>query len=240
MMGDLLLKAFLAGRRRWRVARVNAFIRRMNQPSTRGQIMVTASRDKPHDLFVKDELLAARRRRGVKTMGARCEVLISAPRTMDRHTTPYKNGALIVADDLINAQSGVGTVWDLTTPGDHLCASIVLLGLSAESALRQVSRGIREAIEVHSHLIVDEGLREDSLVMELFAPSDLKIAGVLAEPIGGGAIVGFDINLHERGAHELPVGRTSVWMETGLDIPRLALLVEMLATIEFTALVKEH
>jgi BirA family transcriptional regulator, biotin operon repressor / biotin---[acetyl-CoA-carboxylase] ligase len=160
------------------------------------------------------------------------EHVVSTPSTQLLLAAGAPEGALVVAEEQTAGRGRLGRSW-LAPAGTSLLASLQLRPPVPAGRLPELtvvaSRACAEAIAALT-----------GLEPELKFPNDVlldgrKIAGILAEAREGRVVLGIGVNVNVR-AEELPreVDRpaTSLLVETGREVERAGLLVELLERLE--------
>ena len=141
-------------------------------------------------------------------------------------------GAVVVADEQTAGRGRLGRRW-LAPAGTSLLCSIQLRPEITPERLPELT-------VVASHALADAIEQLTGLRSELKFPNDLllggrKVAGILAEAREGRVVAGIGVNVNI-GEAELPVevetAATSLLIETGREIDRADLLVELLVRLE--------
>jgi BirA family biotin operon repressor/biotin-[acetyl-CoA-carboxylase] ligase len=157
------------------------------------------------------------------------EVTASTQRLLgDEHS----EGAIAVAEEQTEGRGRLGRRW-LSPPGVSLLFSILLEPPVATARLPELSlvagEACAEAIEAVAGLTPEIKLPNDILI------SGRKVAGILAEAREGRVVLGIGVNVNVPEG-ELPseVERpaTSLLVETGHEVDRAELLVELLERLE--------
>jgi len=141
-------------------------------------------------------------------------------------------GAVVVADEQTAGRGRLGRRW-LAPAGTSLLCSVQLRPEITPERLPELT-------VVASHALADAIEQLTGLRPELKFPNDLllggrKVAGILAEAREGRVVAGIGVNVNS-GEAELPVevetAATSLLVETGRELDRADLLVELLARLE--------
>jgi BirA family transcriptional regulator, biotin operon repressor / biotin---[acetyl-CoA-carboxylase] ligase len=156
----------------------------------------------------------------------------SAPSTQLLVPADAPEGALVVAEEQTAGRGRLGRRW-LAPAGTSLLCSLQLRPAVAPEHLPELTG-------VASHACADAIAALTELEPELKFPNDVlvagrKVAGILAEAREERVVLGVGVNVNVT-AEELPreVERpaTSLLVETGREVDRAALLVELLARLE--------
>ena len=141
-------------------------------------------------------------------------------------------GAVVVADEQTAGRGRLGRRW-LAPAGTSLLCSIQLRPEITPERLPELT-------VVASHALAEAIEQLTGLRPELKFPNDLllggrKVAGILAEAREGRVVAGIGVNVNI-GEAELPAevetAATSLLVETGREIDRADLLVELLVRLE--------
>ena len=135
-------------------------------------------------------------------------------------------GAVAVADHQTEGRGRLGRVW-LDEPGEALLFSLCLRPDAPPARWPELTPVVGRAAAYAIEAVA--GVRP-----EIKAPNDLlvggrKLAGILAEATEGRLVLGIGVNV---GAAPSSEQATSLAAETGREIDRADLLVELLARIE--------
>jgi BirA family biotin operon repressor/biotin-[acetyl-CoA-carboxylase] ligase len=160
------------------------------------------------------------------------EHVVSTPSTQLLLAPDAPEGALAVANEQTEGRGRLGRRW-LAPAGTSLLCSL---------QLRPNVRGERlpELTVVASHAVAEAVAALTGLEPELKFPNDVlvdgrKLAGVLAEAREGRVVLGIGINVNVAEAdlpREVDRPATSLLAETGQEVDRAELLVELLARLE--------
>jgi BirA family biotin operon repressor/biotin-[acetyl-CoA-carboxylase] ligase len=141
-------------------------------------------------------------------------------------------GAVAVAEEQTEGRGRLGRQW-LSPPGTSLLVSILLRPPVESRALPELSvvagRACAEAIGSVTGLAPEIKLPNDVLL------GGRKVAGILAEAREGRVVLGIGINVNvPRDALPAEVARpaTSLLVETGSEVDRAELLVQLLLVLE--------
>jgi BirA family transcriptional regulator, biotin operon repressor / biotin---[acetyl-CoA-carboxylase] ligase len=160
------------------------------------------------------------------------EYVESTPSTQLLVPADAPEGALVVAEEQTAGRGRLGRRW-LAPAGTSLLCSLQLRPAVAPEHLPELTG-------VASHACAEAIAALTELEPELKFPNDVlvagrKVAGILAEVREERVVLGVGVNVNVT-AEELPrdVERpaTSLLVETGREIDRAALLVELLARLE--------
>jgi BirA family biotin operon repressor/biotin-[acetyl-CoA-carboxylase] ligase len=141
-------------------------------------------------------------------------------------------GAVVVAGEQTAGRGRLGRSW-VAPAGTSLLCSVQLRPTVSPNRLPEltgvVARACGEAIEAVTRLETELKFPNDVLV------DDRKVAGILAEAREGRVVAGIGVNVNIAEAN-LPSGletpATSLLVETGREIDRTELLVELLERLE--------
>jgi BirA family biotin operon repressor/biotin-[acetyl-CoA-carboxylase] ligase len=139
-------------------------------------------------------------------------------------------GIVVVADTQSWGRGRRGRTWEAPA-GSSLLVSVFLRPAAPHLAL--VGAGLAAADACRSVAGVDVGLKWPNDVV-LDGPGDeagAKLAGILAEGVAGGVVVGLGLNV-DWGGVALPAGGASLAQVSGRDVDRAALLVGYLVALE--------
>jgi BirA family biotin operon repressor/biotin-[acetyl-CoA-carboxylase] ligase len=145
----------------------------------------------------------------------------------------HSEGAIAVAEEQTEGRGRLGRRW-LSPPGVSLLFSILLEPPVATARLPELSlvagEACADAIEAVAGLTPEIKLPNDILI------SGRKAAGILAEAREGRVVLGIGVNVNvPEGALPSEVERpaTSLLVETGHEVDRAELLVELLERLEW-------
>lgn len=179
----------------------------------------------------KRRVESALKRRGVETLGKPYFFIEAATRTVTLHPDPPVHGSLVLANYLDGASAGVGE-WHVSPFDEDLSGSLTLLEVQPSRALGDAATAF---VKVVSDLGLDCYAREDKNkpIAEIFTKGGRKIGGLLIEvPTDAVVKVCFALRVNERAASTLPLGETSLRIETEREFPRDVIIADFLAVLE--------
>jgi BirA family transcriptional regulator, biotin operon repressor / biotin---[acetyl-CoA-carboxylase] ligase len=144
----------------------------------------------------------------------------------------HSEGALAVTEEQTEGRGRLGRRW-LSPPGVSLLFSLLLEPRVETARLPELTlvagQACAEAIGLVTGLVPEIKLPNDILV------KGRKTAGILAEARDGRVVLGIGVNVNVP-ARDLPEGidppATSLLLETGSEVDRVELLVELLDRLE--------
>src|ERR671936_1947846 len=141
-------------------------------------------------------------------------------------------GAVAVADEQTEGRGRLGRRWE-APPGTSILCSVQLRPTVAASRFPELTvvgaEACAEAIRTVTGL--ESTLKEPNDVLL----GGRKVAGILGEAGEGRVVLGIGINVNvpeDELPHEVRIPATSILVETGAPVDRVALLVELLAALE--------
>jgi BirA family transcriptional regulator, biotin operon repressor / biotin---[acetyl-CoA-carboxylase] ligase len=144
----------------------------------------------------------------------------------------HSEGAVAVTDEQTEGRGRLGRRW-LSPPGVSLLFSILLEPPVETARLPELSlvagRACAGAIAAVAEVTPDVKLPNDILI------SERKVAGILAEAREGRVVLGIGVNVNvpeEDLPTEVDQPATSLLLETGHEVDRVELLVELLERLE--------
>ncbi len=147
-------------------------------------------------------------------------------------TPEAPEGAVVVAGEQTEGRGRLGRRW-FAPPGTSLLCSIQLRPAVSGERLPELTGvaafACAEAIEALTGLAAELKFPNDLLLR------GLKVAGVLAEARESRVVLGIGINVNipeEQLPREVDVPATSLLLETGREVDRAELLVELLERLE--------
>ena len=144
----------------------------------------------------------------------------------------YREGAVAVTEEQIEGRGRLGRSWQ-SPPGVSLLFSLLLEPPVATAQLPQLTLVAGQACaEAIAHVT--------GLVPEIKLPNDVliggrKAAGILAEAREGRVVLGIGVNVNVPAANlpqDVDTPATSLLVETGSEVDRVELLVELLDRLE--------
>jgi BirA family biotin operon repressor/biotin-[acetyl-CoA-carboxylase] ligase len=156
----------------------------------------------------------------------------TTPSTQRLLATDAAEGAVAVADEQTEGRGRLGRRWDASAGTSILCSvqlrppvdasrfpDLTLVGAEACSdAIRELT-GLEPALKHPNDVLL----------------GGRKVAGILGEAGEGRVVLGIGINVNvpeDELPHEVRIPATSILVETGAPVDRVALLVELLAALE--------
>lgn len=156
----------------------------------------------------------------------------SCPSTQRLLQPDVPEGSVAVADEQTEGRGRLGRRWDAPAGTSILCSvqlrppieaarfpELTVVGAESCSEAIQVVTGLEPALKHPNDVLI----------------GGRKVAGILGEAGEGRVVLGIGINVNVR-ADELPrkvrIPATSLLVETGAPVDRIALLVELLGVLE--------
>jgi BirA family biotin operon repressor/biotin-[acetyl-CoA-carboxylase] ligase len=154
------------------------------------------------------------------------------PSTQRLLTDEHSEGAVALTEEQAEGRGRLGRRW-LSPPGVSLLFSVLLVPPVETARLPELTvvagNACADAIEHVTGLAPEIKLPNDVLI------GGRKTAGILAEARDGRVVLGIGVNVNVT-ARDLPQGidppATSLLLETGSEVDRVELLVEILGRLE--------
>ena len=143
-------------------------------------------------------------------------------------------GTTAVADEQTEGRGRLGRRWQAPAGTSILCSVVLRPPVRPERLPELTLVGARACADaIQSMTGLDSTVKEPNDVLI----SGRKVAGILGEAREGHVVLGIGVNVNVRAAdlpERLEIPATSLLEETGEQIPRAALLAELLVRLEWT------